>query len=344
MMSTNRPTIKDIAKIAGVSHVTVSQALRDMPCISENTRIRIKKIAKDLGYTPNLTARNLASKNPTSIGMIVPALGSETAYNEIINSLSVLVEKDNLCLLLGSSNRKIDLEKSYCRLMYENMVGALIIASSTSDVTHIKKICNGLVPIIFIGGKTGEEEENYILPDYYESGKLAVGHLHSLGHTKIGIFLYPPENKTILSKLHGYLDAVKNLALPPLVFWNGCHTDTFHSGYTLTEELLSRNELPSAIWCASDLMAYGVIEALKKHNISIGTEVSVMGHDNLFFSSVPSNSLTTIALPKEEIAENAMLFAKQLMAYNQNPSLPKPNCKLKLQNKLIVRNSTGRLQ
>ena len=79
IMNTNRPTIKDIAKIAGVSHVTVSQALRDMSCISENTKIRIKQIAEDLGYTPNLTARNLALKNPTSIGMIVPTLGSDTA-------------------------------------------------------------------------------------------------------------------------------------------------------------------------------------------------------------------------------------------------------------------------
>lgn len=343
-MNTNRPTIKDIAKIAGVSHVTVSQALRDMSCISENTKIRIKQIAEDLGYTPNLTARNLALKNPTSIGMIVPTLGSDTAYNEIINSLSELAEKEDLSLLLGSSNRKIELEESYCKMMCENMVGVLIISSCSSDVTHIKRISKGLVPIIFIGGKTGEDEENYILPDYYESGKLAVGHLHSLGHTKIGLFLYPPENNTILLKLQGYMEAMKHLELEPLVYWNGSSTDTFNAGYSLTEELLAKNELPSAIWCASDLMAYGVMEALKKHEIVIGKEVSVIGHDNLFFSSIPSNSLTTIALPKEEIAEKAMLFAKQLMAYHQNSSYPKPNCKIKVKNNLIVRNSTGRFQ
>ena len=255
-----------------------------------------------------------------------------------------MAEKENLSLLLGSSNRKIELEKSYCKMMCENMVGVLLIASSSSDITHIKKISNGLVPIIFIGGKTGDDEENYILPDYYESGKLAVGHLHSLGHTRIGIFLYPPENKTIQLKLHGYLEAMKQHGLEPLVYWNGTNTDTFNAGYSLTEELLAKNELPSAIWCASDLMAYGVMEALKKHDIAVGKEISVMGHDNLFFSSIPSNSLTTIALPKEDIAEKAMLFAKQLMAYHQNSGYPKPECKIKVKNKLIVRNSTGRFQ
>lgn len=224
------------------------------------------------------------------------------------------------------------------------MVGALIIASSTSDVSHIKKISNGLVPIIFIGGKTGEDEENFILPDYYDSGKLAVGHLHSLGHQKIGVFLYHPDNNTMQLKLHGYLDAMKQRELEPLIYWNGLNTDTFHAGYSLTEELLAKNELPSAVWCASDLMAYGVMEALKKHDIAIGKEVSVMGHDNLFFSSIPTNSLTTIALPKEEIADKAMLFTKQLMAYRQNNTLPIPDCKIVIKNKLIVRNSTGRCQ
>ena len=134
MINNKRPTIKDIAKIAGVSHVTVSQSLRDMPCISEPTRIRIKEIAKEIGYTPNLAARNLSLRNPSSIGMIVPSLGTETVYNEIVNTLSELAANDNLCLLLGSSNRSIEMEKSYCKMMCENMVGALIIAPCTSDV------------------------------------------------------------------------------------------------------------------------------------------------------------------------------------------------------------------
>ncbi|SFR81506.1 LacI family DNA-binding transcriptional regulator [Anaeromicropila populeti] len=338
-----RPTIKDIAKIAGVSHVTVSQALRDFSCISESTKTKVKQIAREIGYTPNLAARNLALQTPASIGMIVPTLGSETAYNEVINSLSELAAHEKLCLLLGSCNRSTELEALYCKMMCENRVGALVIASCTSDVSHIKEICDGLVPIIFIGGKTGTSVENYILPDFYNSGKIAVEHLYHLGHRKIALFLYFPDNKTLQLKKNGYLDAMEERGLEPLIYWNGENTDTFQAGFSLTEQLISRNQLPTGIWCASDLMASGVIEALKIHGIAIGKKVSVMGHDNLFFSASPSNSLTTIALPKDEIALTAMDYAKKIIAYNTDSSMPKPDCKITLKTNLIIRNSTGRL-
>lgn len=338
-----RPTIKDIAKIAGVSHVTVSQALRDFPTIADSTKERVKQIAKEIGYTPNISARNLALRTPTSIGMIVPSLGSETAYNEVINSISELASREKLCLLLGSCNRSKELEESYCRMMCENMVGALIVASCTSDVSHINKICDGLVPVIYIGGKTGVTQENYILPNSYESGKLAVDHLHSLGHTKIALFLYYPDNYTIQLKLNGYTDAMKMHGLSPLVYWNGKNTNTFDAGFSLTQKLIKSNELPTAIWCASDLMAYGVLEALKAHNLIAGKDVSVMGHDNLFFSGSPSISLTTLALPKKEMASLSMEYAKKLMMYQHNLELAKPECKATLKTELIVRNSTGRL-
>lgn len=340
MKNNKRPTIKDIAQLAGVSHVTVSQALRDFPSISDATKANIRRIADEIGYSPNLAARNLALKTPNTIGMIIPSLGTETAYNEIINHLSELAAKEQFCLLLGSCNRSLEMEAYYCKMMCENMVGALIVSSCSSDISHIKNICDNRVPVIYIGGKTGTSEDHYIFPDYYQSGQLAVTYLVELGHRDIALFLYHPDNDTIQAKLRGYTDAMKNHSLHPTVYWNGKSSDTYDAGFTLTQNLIHANKLPTAIWCASDLMAYGVLEALKLNQIEIGKNVSVMGHDDLFFSEIPSNSLTTFTLPKSQIASLAMEYAKTLM---QNAPTKKLTCKSVLSPELIIRQSTGPL-
>lgn len=332
-----KPTIKTIAQLAGVSHVTVSHALRGYTDISPATTERIRKIAKEIGYMPNASARSLSSKRPNSIGMIVPAMGADTIYNEIFNTISAEAASHGLSVLLGSCGRSIELERKFCQIMCENRVGSLIIASVGSDVSHIKEICRDVVPIIFIGGKTGQEEDNCIVADYQHSGKLAVEHLNDLGHSNIALFVYKPENLTIRQKIKGYEAAMKSRGLVPTVYWEGYSSDTFSAGKALTERLIQKNKLPTAIWCASDLMAMGVLDALKSYNISIPSEVSVIGHDDIFLSSMSFISLTTLSLPKENIGREALKIAMSLM---EEGNLKKEH-KIVVQTDLIARNSTG---
>lgn len=336
-----RPTIKTIADIAGVSHVTVSRALRGYPDISKATTKKILQIAKDIGYTPNAFARSLSSKRSHTIGMIVPAMGNDTAYNDIFNAISASAAARGLSVLLGSCGRNIELEKSFCRSMCENRVGALIIAPISSDVSHIKEICKDIVPVIFIGGKIGLEEENCITIDYRYSARLAVEHLHELGHRDIALFLYHPENRTISQKLEGYTEVMLEKGLTPKVYWEGDSSDTLKAGKLLVERLIKVDELPTAIWCASDLMAIGVIDALKENHLSVPEDVSVMGHDNLFFSGLSFISMTTLSLSKEEIGFKAVEIALNIMNYDEEDS-PRPESKAVFRAKLVPRGSTGK--
>ncbi len=332
-----KPTIKTIAQLAGVSHVTVSHALRGYPDISAAMTEKIRLIAKDIGYVPNANARSLSSKQSTSIGMIVPAMGADTIYNEVFNAISAEAASRGLSVLLGSCGRSIELEKSFCKIMCENRVGALIISPVSSDISHIKEICNGIVPLIFIGGKTGTEEENCIVADYRHSGMLAVEHLADLGHRDIALFVYEPQNLTITQKIEGYETAMKNRGLTPRVYCQGESSDTFSAGKTITEHLIEQNKLPTAIWCASDLMAIGVIDTLKSHDIEIPGEVSVIGHDDLFVGRIPFISLTTLTLPKEEVGRQALNIALSFMGESDSDQ----HHKIVVKTELIVRGSTG---
>jgi DNA-binding LacI/PurR family transcriptional regulator len=336
-----KPTIKTIAGLAGVSHVTVSRALRGYPDISKATTKKIQQIAKDIGYTPNAFARSLSSKQSHTIGMIVPAMGNDTAYHDIFNSISSSAAAKGLSVLLGSCGRDLELEKSFCRNMCENRVGTLIIAPIGSEISHIKEICKDMVPVIFLGGKVGLEEENCITIDYRQSAKAAVEHLYQLGHRKIALFVYQPNNRTILQKCEGYEKTMREHGLTPRIYWEGDSSDTLKAGSILAERLIAENNLPTAIWCASDLMAIGVMDTLKRHNLNIPRDVSIIGHDNLFLSDLDFISLTTFSLPKKEIGTRAVDMALSIMKYDESSEETKPDCKATFNAELIVRHSTG---
>jgi DNA-binding LacI/PurR family transcriptional regulator len=337
-----KPTIKTIAAIAGVSHVAVSKALRGCSDISKETTEQICQIAKEIGYTPNAFARNLSSKSSNIIGMIVPALGKETAYDDVFNSISVAAAEKGLSVLLGSCNRDIELEKTYCKNMCENRVGALIVGPISSEIDHIKEICKDTVPLIFMGGKVDWDEENSITFDYRHSAKLAIEHLYQLGHRDIALFLYYPNNRTISQKLEGYREIMQEKGLLPKIYWEGHSADTFKAGGVLIEQLIEKKELPTAIWCASDLMAMGAMETLRKHGLNIPNDISIIGHDNLFFSDLTPFSLTTLSMPKEEIGQKAVEMALQIMGHQENPNLEQRVNRAVFHAELVCRQSTGK--
>ena len=315
-------TIKDIAHILGISSVAVSRALRDENDISEGLKEKVRQVADNLGYIPNASARSLASKNPIrNIGMIVPSIGPETAYNEVFQSISKVAANKNRSVFLGVSDRDEKLEKKYCIAMCENRVGAIIIAPITSDVEEIKRICSEDIPLIFVGGKIDFNEPYCVMLNYEASAKKAIDHLYGLGHRQIALFLYAPENNTIKQKRDGYLATMKEYDLKPIVYTEGHSSDTYNSGFRLVTDLIDRNKLPTAIWCACDLMAMGVIDGLKENNLNVPEDVSVVGHDNLYFGHFKSYDLTTFDSPKKAIGETAVNIALFLMG-EINKSIP----------------------
>ncbi len=310
-----RPTLKTIGQLTGLSHVAVSKALRDAPDISAATKERVRKVADELGYTPNLAARNLYLQRTSTIGMVVPAMGDNTVYDLIFNEISAAAAERGFCVMLGSSHRSSQLEERHCRMMVGNQVGAVIAASCTSDVSRIKAVC-GSTPVIFIGGKTSPEEEYVLRCDYHCSGTLAVEHLAGLGHKDIVLLTYGPENYTILQKEEGYAQAMERRGLTPRVLRTGRSSNAMQAGMDAVELLLERGEPFTALWCASDYMAIGARNALKLRGLSVPDDVSVMGHDDLYFDLYPDIGLTTLHTPMADIGKAAVELAVALIEHS----------------------------
>ncbi len=330
-----RPTLKTIGQMAGLSHVAVSKALRDAPDISGATKARVRKIAEEVGYTPNIAARNLYLQRTNSIGMVVPAMEINTAYNRIFNEISAKAAALDFCVLLGSSHRSLQLEERHCRMMVGNQVGALIVAACTSETSHIKAAC-GATPVIFIGGRT-DVEEYVISNDYRYSAELAVEHLTGLGHQRIALLTYGPENRTVLQKEAGFREAMARRGLTPQFFRTGDVADALGAGAESVEHLICEGTLPTALWCASDYMAVGAIQALKRHGLEVPGDVSVIGHDDLYHCLYPNFSMTTIRLPLAEIGKAAVELAVSLIEHTGQAVQPHQS----FRPVMMLRESTG---
>lgn len=331
----NRPTLKSIGKMAGLSHVAVSKALRDAPDISAATKERVRKIAEEVGYMTSAAARNLYLRRTSAIGMIVPAMGENTIYDLVFNEVSAAAAELDFCVMLGSSHRNPQMEERHCAMMVTNQVGALIVAPCTNRVSRIKTIC-GSVPVIFIGGKPDPGEGYSLLCDYRRSGSLAVEYLAELGHRDIALLTYEPENRTILQKEEGFSQAMEARGLVPRIIRTGHASNTMQAGVDAVEQMLGQGELPTALWCANDYMAMGAINALKLHGLSVPGDVSVIGHDDLYIGLYPNISLTTLHTPVTEIGRAAVELAVALIE-SEEPDQTRQI----FQPSLMVRESTG---
>ncbi len=331
----SRPTLKTIGKIAGLSHVAVSKALRDAPDISEATKERVKKIAEEVGYTPNLAARNLYLQCTSAIGMLVPAMGDNNAYDRIFNEISTAAADLGYGVMLGSSHRSVELEVRHCRMMVGNQVGALIVAPCTSEIAHIEAAC-GPTPAIFVGGRIGPEVEYALQCDYQHSGELAVGHLTGLGHRDIVLLIYGPENRAASQKEEGFAQAMERRGLAPRILRIGHAGGAMQAGIDGAERLLAEGRLPTALWCASDYMAIGAIKMLKAHGLSVPGDVSVMGHDDVYADPWPDMGLTTLRTPMAEIGKAAVELAIALI---ERKGQVRPRQVFRAS--LMVRSSTG---
>ena len=332
-------TIKDIAKKAGVSTAAVSKALNGQPDIGAATRDRIMRISRELGYTPNMIARNLVKKGNKTIGVLIPDI-STPIYPSIYKGINEAAMKYGYTLLLGDTKRDLENEKKYILTMMENRVAGLLISPVGNDVSHIKEVVQDQIPIIYFGGKVNDSMENFIGIDNFHGAVMAVDYLLDQGHRDILMICDDLNTKTRHDRVDGYKQAMKNRGLIPQVFIDNEGLKGRECGIASIRRILEKGEpLPTAVFTLNDLMAIGVMEALMAEGIRVPRDISVMGYDDISFSSLPMIGLSTVWQPKFETGEMALELLHRMIQGDK----PIEDSRVVLQPELRVRTSTSRI-
>ncbi len=297
-------TIKDIARIAGVSTSTVSRALSNSPELSEQTRQRILEICRREGYRVNALARSLICNKTNVIGLIVPEV-----TNPFYAELSLGIETHarslgyNVILCNGQNDAKVTEE--LFGFLISHQVDGIILASSQQDAgTMIQKLAPRL-PAVLLGtpALVSGDEVNSVCIDNLAGGRLAAEHLLELGHRDIVYLGNRPNSLTHQLRLRGFTEMLEKAGITPQVIDNPHGCSSIDIGCALSRKLFANGCSATAIFASTDSMALGVLQAADEYGISIPEDISLLGFDNIIYSALPKIELSTIDQRKQLLAE-----------------------------------------
>lgn len=328
-----RVNIQEVAKEAGVSPSTVSRALNGFPGISEKTRERIVEIARKLNYRPNYRGQILTTQSTKNIGLLITDI-TNPFFPELVMGAEEYASKSGYTVLLGNTSESEEKETNYLDFFSRGPVDGIIISASRVSNEHIIMLAEDGLPIVVINRTLEHPKVSYVSTDMEKGGYLATMHLLRLGHSKIAFINGPKHSEVSQRRLEGYKKALKEAGVnynSDLISFN---VPVSESGYKEAIKLLCTGEAPTAIFTYNDVMAFGVIRAAKELGIKIPEELSVVGFDDIFFSSFTDPPLTTIRQLKEELGRMAVELLFKLMEGERESLLIEPE--------LIIRNTTSR--
>ncbi|AJD92452.1 hypothetical protein JMA_31350 [Jeotgalibacillus malaysiensis] len=301
--------IFDIAKLAGVSRKTVQRVLNDSPQVKKETRERILQIMNEHNYHPNVSARRLTKKKTQTLGLFIiqdpekhNIYADDLFYSTVISSMISSCADRGYNVLVTTST--IENTAPILKLYREKSIDAGMIISWSSVQQTVNEIrAAGFLVGVFDQNNLDPDQPDVPFPLLLneESSFQAAHHLISLGHEKIGIITGELENRAAVERLDGYRRALKESGLKEGPVFEGSFVE--QSGYEAISDWIKKDVLPTAVVCSNDLIAIGALKALGERGISVPEDISLIGFDNIRLTEYTNPSLTTMQLPRVEMAE-----------------------------------------
>lgn len=328
-------TLAEIAQVAEVSVSTVSRALsnRNYPLKEEN-RLRIRKLAEEMGYKPNLVARSLQSNRTHLVGVIVDRMQSPFAA-ATVQGIQDGLRNAGYSISIAYSNRDQNLAIEAINSFYSRQVDGIVILNSWLHNYNDPILSLQDRPFVFVNRLFGNSTQNCVGPGDLYGAQLATKHLVDLGHRRIGYINGMQDWIEAQNRLSGYKDVLMKHNLPvdeALIRQGDWGVD---SGYQAAQELLGLEERPTAIFAANDIMALGAIYASQDAGLKVPADVAIVGYDDRDFAAWIRPTLTTIRMPSAEMGQAAArLLLKQFAG-------EEPEDATQIPGKLIIRESCG---
>jgi LacI family repressor for deo operon, udp, cdd, tsx, nupC, and nupG len=331
-------SIKDVAKLAGVSVGTVSNYLNNPQVLKEKNRQLIEKAIENLKYTANPQARNIRSGKTNSIAVITPNI-TDPFFAELYNSIKIAAIAKSFTPILYTTEDDLELLKDYLVNAMTFHVDGVIMCYVDEDKT-VENIIHEIqlrMPIVLITDDLNHTENSSVVIDKFNGIYKATNHLISQGHKKIAYIGGPESSRRAKEKFNGYLKAIKDMGgdINPDYIYSGNYN--MQSGYNAARYFSMLSSTPTAITAASDILAIGSLKYFLHEKIDVPEEIAIIGFNNILLARMYEPGLSSIALPIKKMGNEAidLLVAKM-------KNLNSRNRQLILNTELIIRNSTNK--
>jgi LacI family transcriptional regulator len=335
-----KTTIKDIARMADVSHTTVSRALNNKSRIKNETKEKILSIARELNYIPNFIARSLVMKQTKTLGLVITTIVNPF-YTELSQGIETTAISLGYNIILCSTNYDLSIEKKYIDMLRSKGVDGIIFTSAHMGDPNIIGLAEEGFPMVLVNRRTYHpmvrDKIDYIGVDNILGGFLAVEHLIKLGHDRIGVIGGSSESSVGFERLEGGKKALAAYGREVIgdYFLEGDFLKG--SGYRGGKEFLKMNRPPTAIFATNDYMALGTYQAIVEEGMKVPEDMALVGFNDIEFTSMKGIELTTIGQKKYEMGA---LAVKTLVERIEGKKVG-PSKEIVLEPELIIRKSCG---
>ncbi len=318
-MSKRKISIEDIARRAGVSHSTVSRALRDNPLISSQVREEIKQIAREMNYVPNAIAQSLQNQRTNTIGVVVTSI-ADPFFAEVVEGIEQIAKSAGLNVLLSTSHRDVEQEIAAIDNFHRRRVDGILVADSRISKQHRKQVAQIAVPTVVINSQIEDQPEMFysIAIDDRLGAQLAVEHLVTLGHTAIGYLGVGDRSLSNQQRLEGYRMVLREAGIRQMTNWvamndqDHVRANDVTTGQKMLPQLVTAGV--TGIFCYNDMVAVGALLACHELGISVPQDLSLVGFDGIALGCYVTPPLTTVSQPMLDLGRCAMQILLDLLA------------------------------
>lgn len=329
-------TIIDIAKKLKLSPSTVSRALSDHPDIKKETKERVRKIARELKYTPNSIAQSLKRNRTNTIGVLVPEIEHDF-FSSAISGIEEVAYQAGYAIIVCQSNEDFEREVINTNVLVNQRVAGIIvsISQSTKCGDHFQEVIKRRIPLVFFDRACEDVVASKVIIDDYTSSFNAVTYLIGKGYKRIAHFAGPRELVICIKRLEGYVNALKAAGLPVIedfVRYGGLHEQY---GYNSMDALLKEGKIPDAVFAVNDPVAIGAFQRIREAKLRIPEDIAIIGFSNNKITTLVDPQLTTMSQPSFEMGKKAA----EILINNIKNTGAEPRTFI-LDTELIIRGST----
>ena len=325
--------IKEVARVAKVSTATVSRTVNGSNKVSEETALRVRRAIEKLRYYPDTNARALGSGRSSLYGLIISDI-TNPFFPELVKNFEDVAMRHGKEILVANTSYDPVRAEDCARRMLQRKVDGVAIMTSEMHSRVLEDFRQQRIPLIFLDTARSTKEISRLVIDYKSGIEAALEHLHSLGHTSIAYIAGPAKYHSAKLREKAFVKGMqkRDLAIPGHFIQKGDHT--ISGGYQAMVKMLAANTLPKAVMTSNDLTAIGALRAIHEKGLSIPRDISLVGFDDITVSSYAQPPLTTIRIPRDEIAETAF---HALVQMREKPTVSIHH----IRTELVIRDSTA---
>ena len=329
-------TLNDVARLAGVSSMTVSRVINNSGHIGPETRAKVNQAIVELGYMPNVLARQLRSKRTKTIALVLTDI-TNPFFTTIARGVEDTARAQGYAVMFCNTDESEAEEIEYVRMLIQRRVDGVLLVPATDSSGSLQLLHKHGLPVVVLDRHVRSGQVDEVRTDSEAGAYLAIRHMIDLGHRRIAVLTGPADVSTSMDRVAGYRRALAEESLEPdsryILF--GEYNDA--SGFEMTRRILAARPRPTALFAANNFIAFGAIQALREAGLSIPEEMSIAVFDDLPQGWVFDPFLTVVSQPSYEIGRQAT----ELMLERLTGEAPAEPRTVVLPSELIARRSTA---